>query len=258
MDWQEAGKAWGWRATDWAHLVEPGNRRLFLDVLDGLDVGAGDTFCDVACGSGFAVEEAQRRGADVAGLDASEELLAVAAERAPGADLRAGDLAALPWPEDSFDVVTSFNGVWNVEAAFAEVRRVLRPGGRFAMSFWGRPEHVDLYALMPALAEFSPPEELHAGASLLSVGEEGVAEALLRAHDLTPLRRSATMCTQEYADLELASRGLVSSGPTYPAVQAAGESAVRSRLEQLSARFVSTQTGMVRITNEWAWIIAQG
>jgi SAM-dependent methyltransferase len=258
MDWQEAGAAWGWRSTDWAHLVEPGNRRLFLDVLDELEVGLGDAYCDVACGSGFAVEEAQRRGADVAGLDASPALLAVAAERAPGADLRAGDITALPWPDDSFDVVTSFNGVWNVESAFGEIRRVLRPGGRFAMSFWGRPELIDLFALMPALVEFSPPEELHAGAGLLNVGDDGVAERLLCAHGLKPLRRSASMCTQEYADLELASRGLVSSGPTYPAVQAAGEDEVRSRLEQLAAQFVSADTGMVRITNEWAWITARG
>jgi hypothetical protein len=50
--------------------------------------------------------------------------------------------------------------------------------------------------------------------------------------------------TQEYADLELASRGLVSSGPTYATVQAAGESAVRCRLEQLAAQFVSPATGM--------------
>jgi len=238
--------------------VEPGNRRLFLDVLDALSIAPGDRYADIGCGSGFAIEEAARRGAEVAGLDASRDLVAVAAERVPDGDVRAGDMAALPWPDDFFDVVTSFNGIWNVEDAFVEVRRVLRPGGRFAMSFWGHPKRVDLHRLVPALLEFTPPEDLHADAALLDVGKPGVAESLLESHGFTPGMRSASQCVQEYADIEIASRGLIASGPTYPAVQAAGEAAVRHRLEELMAPLVSADTGMVRVSNEWAWIIARG
>lgn len=258
MDWQTAGDAWGWRAVEWASLVEHGNFDLFLDVLDSLEVGTGDDYLDVGCGSGLAVGDAARRGAQAAGLDASRQLITVATERFPNSDLRAGDMADLPWPGDSFDVVTSFNGVWNVENAFAEVRRVLRPGGRFAMSFWGSPQRVDFYKLMPALMEHSPPEELHAAAGLLSVGEPGMAEELLERHGLKPGERSATICVQEYPDLEGASRALVASGPTYPAVQNAGEAAVRASLEDLLQHLVSPATGMVRVSNEWSWITATG
>ncbi len=258
MDWEKAGDAWGWRAAEWASLVERGNFDLFLDVLDQLAVGDGHTYLDIGCGSGLALGDALRRGATVAGLDASRQLIAIAAERFPTADVRAGDMASLPWPDDSFDVVTSFNGVWNVENAFAEARRVLRPGGRFAMSFWGAPANVDFYKLMPALMEHSPPDELSAAAGLLSVGEPGVAEDLLERNGLAPGSRHATVCVQEYPDLQAASRALVASGPTYAAVQHAGEQVVRASLEELLKPLVSPSTGMVRVSNEWSWITAAG
>ncbi len=45
----------------------------------------------------------------MAGIDASEELIEIAAERVPDGDFRAGDIEALPWEDDTFDVVTGFS-----------------------------------------------------------------------------------------------------------------------------------------------------
>ena len=93
---------------------------------------------DIACGSGLAVELAAARGATVAGLDASARLIAVARDRSPQADLQVGDMHALPWADDTFDVVTSFRGIWGTTPdAVAEARRVLRPGGRLGLTVWG-------------------------------------------------------------------------------------------------------------------------
>ena len=50
--------------------------------------------------------------AEVAGLDASEALIAIARARATVADFRVGDMFALPFGDDHFDVATSFNGIW--------------------------------------------------------------------------------------------------------------------------------------------------
>jgi ubiquinone/menaquinone biosynthesis C-methylase UbiE len=52
---------------------------------------------------------ASDRGASVAGIDAAEGLIEIAAGRTPKGAFRVGDLEALPWPEDSFDVVTGFS-----------------------------------------------------------------------------------------------------------------------------------------------------
>ena len=67
---------------------------------------------DVACGSGLAVRVADGMGADVAGIDAAAELVAVACERTPTADLRVGSMFELPWTDERFDAVLSVNGIW--------------------------------------------------------------------------------------------------------------------------------------------------
>src|ERR1700733_2498416 len=102
VDWQQAGRGWGARATCWACLWEPyalpANEVLF----DRLGVNAGVRLLDIACGSGFAASVAARRGAVVWGIDASEQLVTIAAARTPAGIFRAGDMFALPFPDDSF------------------------------------------------------------------------------------------------------------------------------------------------------------
>jgi ubiquinone/menaquinone biosynthesis C-methylase UbiE len=129
--WTEAGQAWGARATDWAYLFEPYARAANEVVFDRLGVGAGVRLLDIACGSGLAASYAHRRGAVVGGLDAAAALVGIARTRTPEGDFRVGDMFALPFPDASFDVATSFNGIWKgCEAALVEARRVLTPGGR--------------------------------------------------------------------------------------------------------------------------------
>lgn len=81
---------------------------------------------DIACGSGYALARADRLGADTAGIDASDELIAIARTRTPDADLVAGDMFDLPWADATFDVATSFNGIWGgFTDALREAHRIL-------------------------------------------------------------------------------------------------------------------------------------
>ena len=77
-----------------------------------LGVDAGDRLLDVARGSGLAVELVRRRGASCSGIDASARLVAVARDRNPDCDNRVGDMHALPCDPASFNVVSSFRGIW--------------------------------------------------------------------------------------------------------------------------------------------------
>jgi SAM-dependent methyltransferase len=130
MGWAESGQAWGERAADWAYLFEPYARRANDALFDRAGVGPGTRLLDIACGSGYAASVAAGRGATVAAPDASEALIAIARARTPSADFRVGDMFALPFGDDHFDVATSFNGIWKgCEDALREARRVVRPGG---------------------------------------------------------------------------------------------------------------------------------
>jgi ubiquinone/menaquinone biosynthesis C-methylase UbiE len=97
------------------------------------------SIADVGCGEGRWLLELLQWGAvasNLHGIDLIAERIAYARERLPGADLRGGGAAHLPWPDRSFDLVTQFTVFSSIldtqvqaEVA-AEMRRVLRPGGR--------------------------------------------------------------------------------------------------------------------------------
>src|SRR5262249_53491657 len=102
--WEVVDEGWGRKAVDFATLTEPANCREYVTMHQRLAVGDGDRILDLACGSGLAVELAGLRGARCAGIDASPRLVAIARDRSPDADLRVGDMNALPWDDESFDV----------------------------------------------------------------------------------------------------------------------------------------------------------
>jgi arsenite methyltransferase len=97
-------------------------------------VRPGDEVLDAACGTGdFAVADLAAGAHRVVGLDFSEAMLQRARRKAPQVEWVRGDMLALPFADASFDVAVStqvYEYVEDMPAALAEVRRVLRPGGR--------------------------------------------------------------------------------------------------------------------------------
>ena len=103
----------------------------------------GDDVLDACCGTGDLALAAARIGGKVTGLDFSEAMLERARRKDPSIEWIRGDLLALPFPDASFDAATVGFGVRNVEdieRAFAELRRVLRPGGRVGILEITRPK----------------------------------------------------------------------------------------------------------------------
>jgi demethylmenaquinone methyltransferase/2-methoxy-6-polyprenyl-1,4-benzoquinol methylase len=105
-------------------------------------VRAGDDVLDACCGTGDLAIAAQAAGGTVTGLDFSEPMLERARRKDPTIEWIRGDLLELPFADASFDAATVGFGVRNVadlERALAELRRVLRPGGRLAILEITRP-----------------------------------------------------------------------------------------------------------------------
>jgi SAM-dependent methyltransferase len=223
--WTVVDEGWGRRAVDFSTLSEPSNCREYVALQHLLGVDAGDRLLDVACGAGLAVELARLRGADCAGIDASPRLVAVARDRSPDSDIRVGDMHDLPWGDASFDVATSFRGIWGTTPdAVHEIRRVLRPGGRFGMTVWG---HLKVSPGAWALAPFllATQEKVANQASMVALGRPGAGEGLLEACGFVDIRRVEVPFAWEFADPEVYARALASTGPAYEAVQNAGEDA---------------------------------
>jgi SAM-dependent methyltransferase len=221
--WALVDEGWGRRAADFATLSEPGNCREYVAMHHRLGVDAGDRLLDVACGSGLAVELARLRGASCSGIDASARLAAVARDRNPDCDIRIGDMHALPWDPASFDVVTSFRGIWGTTpGAVAEIYRVLRPGGRAGITVWG---HLKVSPGAWALAPFRLAAEAKVAnqAVMVSLGRPGAGEQLLASHGFLDVERLDVPFAWEFADPELYARALAATGPAYEAIQNVGE-----------------------------------
>ncbi len=120
-----------------------GGRDATLALARSLEVGAGTEVLDVGSGLGGAARTvAEAFGATVTGIDLTPAFCAAANElsRWTGLDdrttFRVGDACALPFDDDRFDAVMTIHALMNVPdkpAACREARRVLRPGGRFAV-----------------------------------------------------------------------------------------------------------------------------
>jgi demethylmenaquinone methyltransferase/2-methoxy-6-polyprenyl-1,4-benzoquinol methylase len=112
----------------------------------------GDCALDLCCGTGDIAFALARRGAETTGLDFSAQMLAVAAARqrhlkSQIANLKfiPGDAQQLPFPENSFDVVTVGYGLRNLtswEHGLDEMHRVARPGARLIVLDFGRPANA--------------------------------------------------------------------------------------------------------------------
>ena len=110
---------------------------------DTADLHAGWRVLDVATGSGNAAIAAARHGATAVGVDYVPSLLETGRRRAEAEGLAValleGDAEALPFPDGSFDAVTSVFGAMfapDHARAAAELLRVCRPGGSIALANW--------------------------------------------------------------------------------------------------------------------------
>ena len=118
-------------------LGRGGRTRLVVDLVE---LSPDERVLDVGCGPGAAVRAAAQRGAAVTGVDPSPVMLKLArgmTRLQPGVTLREGTAEALPLPDRSFDVawaVASAHHWSDPTAAFAELRRVLVPGGRLLLA----------------------------------------------------------------------------------------------------------------------------
>ena len=99
--------------------------------------GPGVKILDAGCGRGETLLACARAGAEPYGVDYSADAVQLTRETLaewPDADVRVGDVTALPWPEGSFDRVQFSDVIEHLDPpqtvpALAEFRRVLRPGG---------------------------------------------------------------------------------------------------------------------------------
>ncbi len=113
-----------------------------MAIFEALAVESGQAILDLGCGGGHLVRElalAVGDGGRAVGLDASADQLAAAralCDGLPAAELVEGDATKMPFADGAFEGLASIQAleyVADVDGALAEIRRVLKPGGKAAL-----------------------------------------------------------------------------------------------------------------------------
>lgn len=149
-------------------------------LLDAAEVNTGSRVLDVCTGPGVLAAGAVSRGADVVGVDFSAAAIAVAEKNVPNGRFQVGDAQNLPFANDSFDAVVCGFGIIhlpNPDKGLQEMCRVLRPGGKVAVSVWDTPSSENGFGILfetvkqfgdmktdlphgPDFLQFSTPEKM--------------------------------------------------------------------------------------------------
>jgi ubiquinone/menaquinone biosynthesis C-methylase UbiE len=104
-------------------------------ILAALALTPGDRLLELGCGGGWLLRDALAAGARATGLDHSEDMVALARENAPGAEVVLGRAERLPFSDDAFTAIAMsvvFTFFDDPVAVLSECLRVLRPAGRLA------------------------------------------------------------------------------------------------------------------------------
>ncbi len=134
-------EAWEGQARDWSRWARtPGHdsywlfhRDRFLELLPS----PGRLTLDLGCGEGRLPRDLVGRGHRVVGLDITPALVGLARAADPGGEYVVGDAAALPFEDESFDLVLAFMSLMDMDdpvRAVLEAARVLPRGGRFCVA----------------------------------------------------------------------------------------------------------------------------
>jgi SAM-dependent methyltransferase len=254
---QQWGPLWGARAEDWAANEE---RQIptYEEAIGRVGIEPGQRVLDIGCGSGVFLRLATDRGGQAFGLDASERLIELARARVPEAALRVGEMQALPYENDSFDLVTGFNSFFfaaDMPAALREAGRVAKGGAPVVIQVWGPPERNDLEAMKQVVRPFMPPPPPNTPQPP-PVWRPGVLEGMAEQAGLRPESVFDYSYAFEYGDEETLGRMMLAPAGIGELVGAEQEEEVgREIVEALAPH--RTPGGSYRLENEFHYVVAR-
>jgi SAM-dependent methyltransferase len=251
------GPLWGARPTDWA-LSEDRQLPTYEAALERTGLESGWSVLDVGCGAGAFLRLVAERGGAPHGIDASDALIAFARSRLPRADLRVGEMAELPWEENSFDLVTGFNSFFfanDMVAALREAGRVAKPGAPIVIQVWGAHERCDLEAMKQFARPFLPPRPPDAPPDP-DLSRRGALQALATQAGLTPESEFDTTWTIEYPDAEMLGRALVAVAGLAALAGPEHEHELKTAIVDGLAPY-RLPNGSYQLSNEYHYLIAR-
>ena len=250
------GPLWGARPDDWA-VSEDQQIPTYEEAIRRVGLEPGGLVLDVGCGAGAFLRLAATRGAVPHGIEASPDLIDLARTRLPRADLRVGEMEALPWADDLFDLVTGFNSFFfadDMVAALREAGRVAKPGAPVVIQVWGAHERCDLEAMKTIARPFLPPRPPDAAPDP-DLSRPGTLRSLAAEAGLTPGDEFDARWAFEYPDAETLGRAMVAVAGLATLAGPDHERELRAAIVDGLAPYRRSDGGY-RLENEFRYLIA--
>jgi SAM-dependent methyltransferase len=228
------GKLWSTAPEDWKQYLEPTFIPMYKEVFKQIRFDEEKTVLDAGCGSGLFLSMAAATGAQVHGIDAAPGLLAIARQRLPKTTLLIEDLEALPYKEESFDIVTGFNSfqyTGSFENALREARRVVKKEGTLVIGIWGKEAECEAGSVLKAVGGLLPaPPPGTPGPFALS--EDGKVEAICESVGLKVRYKRTVFCPWQYSSAEALEKAFMCTGPCVKAAMSVGEDRVKKTIHE--------------------------
>jgi SAM-dependent methyltransferase len=149
-----------------------------LIVESGL-IRPGQKVLDIGCGPGVFTARYAQAGAEVIGVDFSEQMIQVAKDQFPGTGFRVADAEQLPFESDTFDLVVGVHVVHHLarpRVVFESVCRVTKPGGNFAFTIPDQLRQASFGSFFSAVTEHHEMDAMPGG-PLLMESDPAVVQA---------------------------------------------------------------------------------
>ncbi|MDE1190553.1 MAG: class I SAM-dependent methyltransferase [Arachidicoccus sp.] len=249
---------WGQRSKDWATIQEATGKAGYEYVLHFLQPKLSEKFLDIGCGSGLFANLAAKSGAEILGFDATAQLIEEAKLRNPSIKFLTGEMEALPFDDNTFDIVSGFNSFQyaaNVKAALAEAKRVLKENGKLVVMIWGNKEDCEAASYLKAVRSLLPPPPPGAGGPF-ALTEKNLLENILEEIGLKIIDNKDVESTWDYPDTETALKGLLSAGPAVKAIEHAGYEKVHETILAAVQPYIQSN-GYVVYKNKFRIVISE-
>jgi SAM-dependent methyltransferase len=244
----KAFEAEGWtrKAQTYDRLTGRATARLVVPLLEAAGVQSGTRVLDVACGPGHLAAAAAAMGATPVGLDAAEGMVAVARAGYAEIEFLRGDAERLPFGDASFDAVVAgfvVNHLPRPERALAEFARVVRPGGRVAVTVWDRPGRMRLLGVLGEAVEGTEgvraPGLPSGGPDPFRFADDAALAALLWGAGLAEAEVRCIAFEQEVADTDELWEGMLAGSVRTAALIERQSEPVRRRIRAALERAVA-------------------
>ena len=255
---QIQGKLWSIAPDNWSRHFEAYFLPMYKKVLEQLKLDADTLLLDAGCGAGLFSHMAIKEGAQVIGIDAAHGLLQLARQRNPDNNFLEEDLEAMPFGDNSFDVVTGFNSfqyAGNFANALREAKRVLKTKGKLVIGIWDKPEFSEATEILKAIGALLPPPPPGTPGPF-ALSEDGRMEAIFDEIGLKMVFKTQIVCPILYGKLSEGIKSFMGTGPAAAACNSNEERLVKDTIAKALRPYKLTED-MYHLQNQFLLFIAE-